>query len=135
MFISKGEIIDQKCFVRKYVYEKGSSHAAGTWLLSDVTPNLTRLLDTLDVLELMEEIESWLPLRSRDNGMPRPYFGTEPLRGLGVTPREAAMALLVIPHLVTLWTGAKSPYKGLQLKYLKHSNICKFATTCQLSVR
>ena len=87
----------------------GDDHAACTWLLSDVTPSLTRLLDAVDAVLPIELTESWLPLLSRDR--PPYLLLIDARRGVavGIGPRG----------LHTLWTGANNPYKGLQSKYLK----------------
>lgn len=81
-------------------------------------PNLTRLRDTLDADELMELMESWLPLLSLDARSPLFEDGSLELRGV-VIPTAVALEL----SLATLCTGAKSPYKGWQLKYLSKKQI------------
>ena len=86
-----------------------TSVAACTWLASEVTPNLTRLLLTLLADELMELTDSWLPERSRAERSPEPR---ERDMGLGVLSDMAP------PKRVTLCTGANRPWRGLQSKYL-----------------
>lgn len=62
------------------------THAACTWLLNDVTPSLTLAdREVFDVVELIELMESWLPLRSRDKA--RPSLLMEVRRtGVAMTP-------------------------------------------------
>ena len=75
-------------------------------------PSLTRLLEILDVEEATEEMESWLPLRSRDKLLnpvkPRPTLLMLPLFGVDGGASSRA----------TLCIGANRPYNGLQSKYL-----------------
>lgn len=99
----------------KWTFES-TSRAACTWLLlSELTPSLTRLRDTLEAVELIELTESWLPLRSRD--ILRLVFIKVRDCGLGV---DADMLLVTLPDVsrVTLWMGANNPNMGRHSKYL-----------------
>lgn len=84
----------------------GISNPACTWLLpSPETPSLTLGRDALDVAELIELTDSWLPLRSRL--VRSPALPTDLVIGLGVDVADVFM---------TLWTGANKPYRGRQSK-------------------
>ena len=89
--------------------ESGTSKPACTWLFpSPETPSLTLGLEALDVAELRELTDSWLPLRSRR----RPVLPME---------RDMRLVLGVAGTVVfwTLWIGANRPYRGWQSKYLQ----------------
>ena len=88
-----------------------------TWLLREVTPSLTRLRDTLDVVELMELTDSWLVLRSRDK-LEAVSLAREERRGVA----DVSEVDIPLESLETLCTGANKPYNALQSKYLTGIN-------------
>ena len=104
--------------------QKHSYHAACTCVPRAVTPSLTRLRLDVETLELIELIDSWLPLRSRDSVL-RGWLARI-VRGTGGT---------VAPGIVftTLCTGANSPNMGLHSKYLSKKTTATYCTTGFLS--
>ena len=92
-------------------------HAACTLLLKEVTPSLTRPREIDDVVDEIDEMDSWLALRSRERFVPsRASVGA---RGVLFILLALGGAWWPGRSFDTFETGAKSPNIGLHWKYLE----------------